>query len=91
MIPSSAHGTNAASAVLAGMKVVVLACNERGDVDIDDVHQKIAEHGESLAALMVTYPSTHGVYEAGITDITAAVHAAGGPRWWWARCRPGGR
>ena len=78
LIPSSAHGTNAASAVLAGMKVVVLACNERGDVDIDDVHQKIAEHGDSLAALMVTYPSTHGVYEAGITDITAAVHAAGG-------------
>jgi glycine dehydrogenase len=78
LIPSSAHGTNAASAVLAGMKVVVLACNERGDVDIDDVQQKIAEHRDSLAALMVTYPSTHGVYEAGITDITAAVHEAGG-------------
>ena len=78
LIPSSAHGTNAASAVLAGMKVVVVACNERGDVDIDDVKAKIAEHAESLAALMVTYPSTHGVYEHGIRDITDAVHAAGG-------------
>jgi len=78
LIPSSAHGTNAASAVLAGMKVVVLACNDRGDVDLEDVHAKIAEHRDSLAALMVTYPSTHGVYEAGIRDITGAVHDAGG-------------
>jgi glycine dehydrogenase len=78
LIPSSAHGTNAASAVLAGMQVVVVACRENGDVDIDDVRAKIAEHRDTLAALMVTYPSTHGVYEAGITEITAAVHEAGG-------------
>jgi glycine dehydrogenase len=78
LIPQSAHGTNAASAVLAGMTVVVVACNERGDVDFDDVKQKIAEHAENLAALMVTYPSTHGVYEPGIRDITDAVHQAGG-------------
>ena len=78
LIPSSAHGTNAASAVLAGMKVVVVACLENGDVDIDDLKAKIAEHGDTLAALMVTYPSTHGVYEHGIRDITDAVHAAGG-------------
>lgn len=78
LIPSSAHGTNAASAVLAGMRVVVVTCNDNGDVDIDDVREKIAEHREALAALMVTYPSTHGVYEAGIRDITDAVHEAGG-------------
>ena len=78
LIPSSAHGTNAASAVLAGMQVVVLACKDNGDVDIDDVKSKIAEHGENLAALMVTYPSTHGVYEHGIKDVTDAVHQAGG-------------
>jgi glycine dehydrogenase len=78
LIPSSAHGTNAASAVLAGMQVVVVSCNDRGDVDIDDVKEKIAEHRDNLAALMVTYPSTHGVYEPGIRDITDAVHEAGG-------------
>ena len=78
LIPSSAHGTNAASAVLAGMKVVVVSCQENGDVDIDDLNAKIAEHGDRLAALMVTYPSTHGVYEHGIRAITDAVHAAGG-------------
>ncbi|MEY4458414.1 MAG: aminomethyl-transferring glycine dehydrogenase [Actinomycetota bacterium] len=78
IIPSSAHGTNAASAVLAGMKVVVVACNENGDVDIDDLRAKIAEHRDNLAALMVTYPSTHGVYEHGIREITDAVHEAGG-------------
>ena len=78
LIPSSAHGTNAASAVLAGMQVVVVDCNDKGDVDIDDVRAKIAEHRDNLAALMVTYPSTHGVYEAGIRDITDAVHDAGG-------------
>ena len=78
LIPSSAHGTNAASAVLAGMKVVVVACKENGDVDIDDLRAKIAEHGDNLAALMVTYPSTHGVYEHGIREITGAVHDAGG-------------
>lgn len=78
LIPSSAHGTNAASAVLAGMKVVVVACLDNGDVDIDDLRSKIAENRETLAALMVTYPSTHGVYEHGIRDITSAVHDAGG-------------
>ena len=78
LIPSSAHGTNAASAVLAGMKVVVVACDELGNVDLDDLHAKITEHADDLAALMVTYPSTHGVYEHEIRAITDAVHAAGG-------------
>jgi len=78
LIPSSAHGTNAASAVLAGMKVVVVATNELGNVDLDDLHAKIAEHAADLAALMVTYPSTHGVYEHEIRAITDAVHEAGG-------------
>jgi glycine dehydrogenase len=78
LIPSSAHGTNAASAVLAGMKVVVVATNEGGDVDLADLRAKIATHADALAALMITYPSTHGVYEHDVLDITAAVHAAGG-------------
>ncbi|NUU51058.1 aminomethyl-transferring glycine dehydrogenase [Curtobacterium luteum] len=78
LIPSSAHGTNAASAVLAGMRVVVVACDEDGNVDLDDLRAKTAQHGDQLAALMITYPSTHGVYEHDITDITAAVHDAGG-------------
>jgi glycine dehydrogenase len=78
LIPSSAHGTNAASAVLAGMKVVVVACDELGNVDLDDLHAKVSEHSDDLAALMVTYPSTHGVYEHEIRAITNAVHAAGG-------------
>jgi len=78
LIPSSAHGTNAASAVLAGMRVVVVACDEGGNVDLADLRAKVAEHAEQLAALMVTYPSTHGVYEHDIRDVTDAVHAAGG-------------
>jgi glycine dehydrogenase len=78
LIPSSAHGTNAASAVLAGMKVVVVACDELGNVDLDDIKSKIAEAGDRLAALMVTYPSTHGVYEEAIADICELVHQAGG-------------
>ncbi|MBG6212954.1 MAG: aminomethyl-transferring glycine dehydrogenase [Cryobacterium sp.] len=78
LIPSSAHGTNAASAALAGMRVVVVACDELGNVDLDDLHAKIAEHAENLAALMITYPSTHGVYEHEVATICAAVHAAGG-------------
>ncbi|MER3390598.1 MAG: aminomethyl-transferring glycine dehydrogenase [Microcella sp.] len=78
LIPSSAHGTNAASAVLAGMRVVVVATTGSGDVDLGDLRAKIAEHGENLAALMITYPSTHGVYEHDILDVTAAVHDAGG-------------
>jgi glycine dehydrogenase len=78
LIPSSAHGTNAASAVLAGMRVVVVATNELGNVDVDDLRAKIAEHADSLAALMITYPSTHGVYEHEVGSICKAVHDAGG-------------
>ncbi|MGV8883354.1 MAG: aminomethyl-transferring glycine dehydrogenase subunit GcvPB, partial [Rhodoglobus sp.] len=78
LIPSSAHGTNAASAVLAGMRVVVVACDELGNVDLADLHAKIAAHAESIAALMITYPSTHGVYEHEIRQIADAVHEAGG-------------
>ena len=78
LIPSSAHGTNAASAVLAGMKVVVVACDDLGNVDVADLKAKIADHAAELAALMITYPSTHGVYEHEIRQITDAVHDAGG-------------
>ena len=78
LIPQSAHGTNAASAVLAGMKVVVVATDELGNVDLDDLRGKIATHSSSLAALMITYPSTHGVYEHEVGEICAAVHASGG-------------
>ncbi|MDO3638096.1 aminomethyl-transferring glycine dehydrogenase [Mycolicibacterium arseniciresistens] len=78
LIPSSAHGTNAASAALAGMRVAVVACRPNGDVDLDDLRAKVAEHAERLAALMITYPSTHGVYEHDVADICAAVHDAGG-------------
>jgi glycine dehydrogenase len=78
LIPSSAHGTNAASAVLAGMRVVVVATDALGNVDLDDLRAKVAEHADRLAALMITYPSTHGVYEHDITLVTQAVHDAGG-------------
>lgn len=78
LIPESAHGTNAASAVMAGMDVVVVTCDEAGNVDLDDVDAKIAEYGERLAALMITYPSTHGVFEASVSDLCARVHDAGG-------------
>ena len=78
LIPSSAHGTNAASAVMAGMKVVVIACDETGNVSVEDLKAKIAEHREALAALMVTYPSTHGVFESAISEICELVHDAGG-------------
>ncbi len=78
LIPSSAHGTNAASAVMAGMRVVVVACADGGDVDLDDLRVKIAEHAERLAAIMVTYPSTHGVFEEGIREVCELVHDAGG-------------
>ncbi len=78
LIPSSAHGTNAASAVLAGMHVVVIATNELGNVDLDDLHAKIDLHRDDLAALMITYPSTHGVYEHEVGAICQAVHDAGG-------------
>ena len=78
LIPSSAHGTNAASAVMAGMRVVVVACDDAGNVDMDDLRAKIADQGANLAALMITYPSTHGVFEEAVTEICAAVHDAGG-------------
>jgi glycine dehydrogenase len=82
LIPSSAHGTNAASAALAGMRVVVVACRGgtegAGDVDLDDLRAKVAEHADRLSALMITYPSTHGVYEHDIAEICAAVHDVGG-------------
>ena len=78
LIPSSAHGTNAASAALAGMRVVVVACRDNGDVDLDDLRGKVREHAERLSTLMITYPSTHGVYEQDIAEICAAVHDAGG-------------
>ena len=78
LIPSSAHGTNAASAVLAGMSVVVVACDDNGNVDVADLKAKIAENAETLSALMVTYPSTHGVYEEAIVEICELVHQAGG-------------
>ncbi|GAB3492918.1 aminomethyl-transferring glycine dehydrogenase [Amycolatopsis cihanbeyliensis] len=78
LIPSSAHGTNAASAVLAGMRVVVVACTANGDVDLDDLRARAVEHADTLAAIMVTYPSTHGVYEQGIEELAAIVHDAGG-------------
>jgi len=78
LIPSSAHGTNAASAALAGMRVVVVACRANGDVDLDDLRAKVAAHADRLSALMITYPSTHGVYEHDIAEICAAVHDVGG-------------
>ncbi len=78
LIPASAHGTNAASAVMAGMKVVVVKTAPEGDVDLDDLRAKIETHRAQLAAIMVTYPSTHGVFEDTITDLCALVHDAGG-------------
>ena len=78
IIPSSAHGTNPASAVMAGMKVVVTKATPEGNIDVEDLRQKAQEHKENLAALMVTYPSTHGVYEAAIKEITEIIHQNGG-------------
>ncbi|SBT45293.1 aminomethyl-transferring glycine dehydrogenase [Micromonospora narathiwatensis] len=78
LIPSSAHGTNAASAVMAGMRVVVVGCDADGNVDLVDLDAKIDKHRDDLAAIMVTYPSTHGVYETGIASLCAKVHDAGG-------------
>jgi glycine dehydrogenase len=78
LIPSSAHGTNPASASMAGMEVVVVACNARGDVDVDDLSAKAAQHAKDLAAIMITYPSTHGVFEEHIRDICEVVHGHGG-------------
>ncbi|RII14033.1 Glycine dehydrogenase (decarboxylating) [Streptomyces sp. YIM 130001] len=78
LIPSSAHGTNAASAVMAGMKVVVVKTSDDGEIEVDDLHAKIEKHRDELAVLMITYPSTHGVFEEHVADICAAVHDAGG-------------
>ncbi|UFH48752.1 aminomethyl-transferring glycine dehydrogenase [Pseudomonas sp. KNUC1026] len=78
LIPSSAHGTNPATAHMAGMRVVVTACDARGNVDIEDLRAKALDHREQLAALMITYPSTHGVFEEGIQEICAIVHDNGG-------------
>jgi glycine cleavage system P protein (glycine dehydrogenase) len=78
LIPESAHGTNAASAVMAGMRVVVVECDDDGNVDFDDLKAKAHEHAHDLSALMVTYPSTHGVYEGNIRDVCAVVHECGG-------------
>jgi glycine dehydrogenase len=78
LIPSSAHGTNAASAVMAGMRVLVVACDDDGNVDFDDLKAKVTDHADDLAALMVTYPSTHGVFEQRITEICDLVHQFGG-------------
>jgi glycine dehydrogenase len=78
IIPSSAHGTNPASAVMAGMKVVIVACDEKGNIDMDDLKAKVEQHSENLSCLMVTYPSTHGVFEESIVDICKLVHEHGG-------------
>ena len=78
LIPSSAHGTNAASAVMAGMRVVVVPATEDGSIDLDDLRRVCDEHRDDLAAIMVTYPSTHGAYEETITDLCTIVHEAGG-------------
>ncbi|MDH7914571.1 aminomethyl-transferring glycine dehydrogenase [Winogradskyella sp. SYSU M77433] len=78
LIPSSAHGTNPASAVMAGMKVVVTKASENGNIDVDDLREKAELHKDNLAALMVTYPSTHGVYESAIKEITQIIHDNGG-------------
>ena len=78
LIPTSAHGTNPASAQMIGMKVVLVSCDERGNIDVDDLENKVREHGNELAALMITYPSTHGVYEAKIKTICKLVHEYGG-------------
>src|ERR1019366_2760571 len=78
LIPSSAHGTNPASAHMAGMQVVVVACDEQGNVDLGDLKAKAAQHSAQLAAIMVTYPSTHGVFEAGIRELCEIVHQHGG-------------
>lgn len=78
LIPSSAHGTNPASAVMAGMKVVVVKCDEKGNIDVSDLKEKAEKYSDELAALMITYPSTHGVYEASVIEITSIIHQNGG-------------
>ena len=78
LIPSSAHGTNPASAQMVGMKVVVVSCDNKGNVDLEDLKAKIEQYGEQIACIMVTYPSTHGVFEEGITELCERIHAVGG-------------
>ncbi|QUQ66281.1 aminomethyl-transferring glycine dehydrogenase [Kutzneria sp. CA-103260] len=78
LIPASAHGTNAASAVMAGMRVVVVKCDEQGNIDLDHLRSTVAEHRADLAAIMITYPSTHGVYEDTVREVCGLVHDAGG-------------
>ncbi len=78
LIPSSAHGTNPASAAMAGMKIIVVACDEKGNIDVVDLQAKAEEHKEKLAALMITYPSTHGVFETAVKEICQIVHNNGG-------------
>lgn len=78
LIPASAHGTNPASAVMAGLKVVVIACDEKGNISLDDLQAKVTEHQHALAALMITYPSTHGVFETSFRQICTLIHAHGG-------------
>ena len=78
LIPSSAHGTNPASAVMAGMKVIVVACDERGNIDVEDLRAKAEQHSANLSALMITYPSTHGVFESAVKEITDIIHQHGG-------------
>ena len=78
LIPSSAHGTNPASAVMAGMKVVVVKCDERGNIDLPDLKEKAEKYSDELSALMITYPSTHGVFEEQVKEITSIIHAHGG-------------
>lgn len=78
LIPSSAHGTNPASAQMAGMDVLVVACDENGNVDVEDLRQKAASHSEKLAAIMITYPSTHGVFETAVSEVCDIVHQHGG-------------
>src|SRR5262249_58882268 len=78
LIPESAHGTNAASAVLAGLRVGVVKCGTDGAIDLADLHAKLAAHAGGVAAIMLTYPSTNGVFEATVTEACAAVHDAGG-------------
>ncbi len=78
LIPSSAHGTNPASAVLAGMKVVIVECDDQGNVDLGDLKEKASKHSEQLTAIMVTYPSTHGVFEEAVTEVCNIVHSHGG-------------
>jgi glycine dehydrogenase len=78
LIPSSAHGTNPASAAMAGMKIVIVKCDDNGNVDVDDLREKAEKHASELSALMITYPSTHGVFEQRVTEICDIIHAHGG-------------